>query len=86
MADKISNTATAWIGRNSLSLADQEEQTGMKQRTAMANLIWMQYFNRILFEKGLITDVERNRMNVKIEARYGNVQNIPVSPDLYISH
>ena len=25
--------------------------------------IWLNYFNQVLFEKGLITDKEKNRMN-----------------------
>ena len=86
MADKILNTGNTWIGRDYLPMTDQEKQICMKQKTAMANLLWMQYFNSVLYKKGHITEVERNRMNVKIEAQYGNVQNIPVSPDLYISH
>ena len=28
-----------------------------------AKEIWLNYFNQVLFEKGLITDKEKNRMN-----------------------
>ena len=86
MADKILNTGNTWIGRDFLPMTDQEKQICMKQKTAMANLLWMQYFNSVLYEKGLITEVERNRMKVKIDNRYGNIQIPPISPDLYISH
>lgn len=86
MADKILNTGNTWIGRDYLPMTDQEKQICMKQKTAMANLLWMQYFNKVLYNKGLITEVERNRMKVKIDSRYGNIQTPPISPDLYISH
>lgn len=86
MADKILNTGNNEIGREYLPMSDQEKQFCMKQKTAMANLLWMQYFNTILFDKGLITEIDRNRMKIKIENRYGNVQTSPISPDLYISH
>lgn len=28
-----------------------------------AKEIWLSYFNRVLFEKGLITEKEKNKMN-----------------------
>lgn len=28
--------------------------------------IWLNYFNKVLFEKGLITEKERNKMNTLI--------------------
>ena len=50
------------------------------QKQAMANLIWMQYFNQYLYEKGVITLDERNRMARKIDFRYGNFQKSPKPP------
>ena len=31
--------------------------------------IWLNYFNSVLFEKGVITESERNKMVMKIAAR-----------------
>lgn len=38
-------------------------------KQSVAERIWLHYFNRCLFEKGLITENERNRMAVKINNR-----------------
>jgi len=35
----------------------------------MAESIWLGYFNRVLFERGVITEAERNKMALKIEDR-----------------
>ena len=32
----------------------------------VARKIWLGYFNRILYEKGLISELERNKMALKI--------------------
>ena len=32
----------------------------------MAGRLWLEYYNRTLYEKGLITEQERNRMSLKI--------------------
>ena len=56
------------------------------QKTAMANFLWMQYFNNYLLEQGLISEDIRNQMSHKIQQRYGNFQRSPASPDLYSSH
>ena len=55
------------------------------QKTAMANFLWMQYFNNYLLEQGLISEDIRNQMSHKIQQRYGNYQQPPASPDLYSS-
>ena len=54
-----------------------------RRKLAMANLLWMQYFNRYAFEKGVITERERNTMKLKIDAKYGPEAGLP---DLYSSH
>lgn len=43
-------------------------------KQAAAERIWLHYFNRFLFEKGLITESERNRMAVKINNRQGGTK------------
>lgn len=39
------------------------------QRKAVAERIWLHYYNRVLFEKGVISEEERNRMSSRIDAR-----------------
>lgn len=50
---------------------NREEVDGIAQKTRKeaAETIWLLYFNQTLFEKGLITETERNRMKLRIEAR-----------------
>lgn len=36
-------------------------------RKEMAARIWLSYYNRVLYEKGIITERERNRMALKID-------------------
>lgn len=40
-----------------------------QQRKELAEKLWLHYFNRTLFEQGIITESERNRMSVMIESR-----------------
>ena len=35
----------------------------------VAEQIWLAYFNRTLYEQGLITEAQRNRMALRIESR-----------------
>jgi len=35
-------------------------------RKEMAARLWLSYYNRVLYEKGLITERERNRMELRI--------------------
>ena len=39
-----------------------EKLTIEQRRKVLAEELWLQYFNRVLFEKGLITESERNHM------------------------
>ena len=41
--------------------------TDTKKRNA--EQIWLAYFNKVLFEKGHITEKMRNRMTMKIDTR-----------------
>lgn len=40
-----------------------------QKRRCAAEQLWLHYFNRTLYEKGLITEAERNKMKVKINSR-----------------
>ena len=39
------------------------------EKTAKCEKIWLNYFNQYLFEQGVITEEERNRMKLQIELR-----------------
>jgi hypothetical protein len=39
------------------------------EKTAKCEKIWLLYFNQYLFEEGVITEEERNRMKLQIELR-----------------
>jgi hypothetical protein len=40
-----------------------------ESKKALAEQMWLSYFNRTLFEKGLITETQRNRMQNMINTR-----------------
>lgn len=44
------------------------EQKSSEQRMREAAKIWLSYYNRVLYEKGVITEQERNRMALKIDS------------------
>ncbi len=44
------------------------------QKSSMAQELWLMYFNRIAFEKGLITEAQRNQMKLKIAQYCKQVQ------------
>lgn len=50
-------------------MAGERELTIEQQKKNMAELMWLNYFNQTLFEKGLITETERNRMKISISRR-----------------
>ena len=37
------------------------------QKKQEAARVWLSYYNRVLYEKGIITERERNRMELKID-------------------
>ena len=40
-----------------------------QQKKAIVEEAWLKYYNQVLFEKGMITERERNLMIHKIDAR-----------------
>lgn len=38
-------------------------------KKALAEKLWLLYFNQYLFEKGVISEQDRNRMKIQIESR-----------------
>ena len=43
--------------------------TDEQRKKAAAEKIWLHYYNRVLFEQGIITETERNRMKNMINCR-----------------
>ena len=43
-----------------------------QRRRAAAERLWLHYYNRVLFERGLITEAERNRIGNRIDAGPGS--------------
>ena len=43
-----------------------EQRSNEQCRKETAAKIWLSYYNRVLYEKGVITERERNRMALKI--------------------
>ena len=40
-----------------------------RQRVSVLEKLWLTYYNDTLYEKGVITEDERNRMRVRIKTR-----------------
>ncbi len=49
-------------------IAAHSSQTDEQKKKQVAEQIWLLYYNETLYEKGLITEMERNRMRNKINA------------------
>ena len=54
--------------------------TNEEQRKRMAQQIWLNYYNDVLFQQGIITEDVRNRMKIKIDR---SCQNMPADPHLH---
>ena len=47
----------------------EKAMTNEQKRIAMAEKLWLNYFNQTLYEKGYITEAQRNRIKNTIESR-----------------
>lgn len=47
-------------------MAKRKNTSEERKKREMACRLWLEYYNRTLYEKGLITERERNRMSLKI--------------------
>ncbi|WP_251315911.1 hypothetical protein [Flintibacter muris] len=45
-----------------------EQKSNEQRRKETAAKVWLSYYNRVLYEKGIITERERNRMVLKIDS------------------
>ncbi len=43
-----------------------EQKLNEQRRKEAAAKIWLSYYNQVLYEKGIITEQERNKMTLKI--------------------
>ena len=50
-------------------MAEEKDVTIEQQKKELAELMWLNYFNQTLFEKGLISENERNKMKNNISRR-----------------
>jgi len=56
-----------------IGIGEQRHYTEAEKQNVVEQ-IWLNYFNQTLFEKGLISEKERNRMKLKIESRKPKAQ------------
>ena len=47
-------------------MAKQKATPEAQKKRELGCRLWLDYYNRTLYEKGLITEQERNRMSLKI--------------------
>ena len=47
----------------------ESKASAKEQRRSVAEQLWLHYYNQKLYDKGLITADERNRMTNRINAR-----------------
>lgn len=50
-------------------MAGEKDITIEQQKKELAELMWLNYFNQTLYEKGLISENERNKMKNNISRR-----------------
>ena len=43
--------------------------TNSELKNRLIEKIWLEYFNRVLFEKGIISEPERNKIALQIDGR-----------------
>ena len=48
------------------SISTQRKPAPEQAKKELAEQLWLSYYNQVLFEAGLITETERNRMKNKI--------------------
>lgn len=50
-------------------MADKKRLSAEQQKKLMAEKMWLHYFNQTLFMRGVVTEVERNRIANMIASR-----------------
>lgn len=49
-----------------------EKNGTFQEKQSLTERLWLAYFNSYLYEKGIITESERNKIIVKIDSRKGS--------------
>ena len=52
-------------------MAKQKITSETQKKRELGSRLWLEYYNRTLYEKGIITEQERNRMALKINSWKG---------------
>lgn len=52
-----------------------EKNGNFQEKQSLTERLWLAYFNSYLYEKGMITESERNKMITKIEKHKGSTTN-----------
>lgn len=50
-------------------MAGEKVLSAEQEKKSFAEKLWLEYFNQYLYEQNLITEMQRNRMALKIESR-----------------
>ncbi|MCD7768708.1 MAG: hypothetical protein LUH36_01115 [Oscillospiraceae bacterium] len=50
-------------------MANAEQMMTEQQKTVILEYLWLSYYNSTLYEQGLITETERNKMMAHIKSR-----------------
>lgn len=53
-------------------MAENKAASMEQKKISLSEKLWLAYFNSYLYEKGVITESERNRMVSKIQERKGS--------------
>ena len=53
-------------------MAKQKTTTEKHKKRELGSRLWLDYYNRTLFEKGIITEQERNKMSLLISRWQGS--------------
>ena len=61
-------SATPYNKKEVDSIGTQKKTSPEQAKKELAEQLWLSYYNQVLFEAGLITETERNRMKNKISA------------------
>ena len=56
------------ISAGNTYISTQRKPSPEQAKKELAEQLWLSYYNQVLFEAGLITETERNRMKNKISA------------------
>ena len=62
----------AYVNKEVDPVAENKGASMEQKKVSLSEKLWLAYFNSYLYEKGVITESERNRMVSKIQERKGS--------------